>query len=74
MWEHPETYLWPAYGWSFPKGNPEGWFWQWIETLLTNPWVYIPEITGGLILLLFFIKMVYEKKIQNFIYTGKLYD
>ena len=26
MWRFPGTYLWPFYGWSFPKGDPEGWF------------------------------------------------
>ncbi|MEW6425296.1 MAG: metal-dependent hydrolase [Bacillota bacterium] len=24
MWHFPGTYLWPFYGWSFPKGDPEG--------------------------------------------------
>jgi len=36
------------YGWSFPKGDPEGWFWQWVESLLTDPRVYGPEIIGGI--------------------------
>jgi len=26
MWYYPETCFWPAYGGSFPKGDPEGWF------------------------------------------------
>jgi len=43
MWLYPETYFWPLCGWSFPKGDPEGWFWQWVSSLLTDPWVYVPE-------------------------------
>jgi len=71
MWRFPGTYLWPFYGWSFPKGDPEGWFWQWVESLLTDPWVYVSEIVSGIILLYFFGKLAYQKQIRTFMATGK---
>ncbi len=71
MWRFPGTYLWPLYGWSFPKGDPEGWFWQWVESLLTDPWVYVSEIVGGIIFLYFFGKLAYQKQIGTFMATGK---
>jgi len=42
MWRFPGTYLWPFYGWSFPKGDLEGWFWQWVESLLTDTLGLLP--------------------------------
>jgi len=71
MWRFPGTYFWPFYGWSFPKDDPEGWFWQWVESFLTDPGVYVPEIIGGIILLYFFGKLAYQKQIGTFMATGK---
>ncbi|MEW5898539.1 MAG: hypothetical protein AB1652_05100 [Bacillota bacterium] len=71
MWRFPGTYLCPFYGWSFPKGDPKGWFWQWVSSLLTNPWVYVPEIIGGVVLLYSFGKLTYQKQIRTFMATGK---
>jgi len=72
MWRFPGTYLWPFYGWNFPKGDPEGWFRQWVENLLTDPWVYVPEIIGGIILFYFFGKLLYQKQVGKFMATGKI--
>jgi len=44
MWLFPKTYLWPVYGWSFPKGTPEDWFWLWIQELLM--YSYMKILTG----------------------------
>jgi len=56
MWLYPETFLWPAFGFGFPAGNPDGWLSRWIEGLLTNPVIFIPEIIGGVFLLHFLLK------------------
>ncbi|MTI83720.1 MAG: metal-dependent hydrolase [Firmicutes bacterium] len=56
MWFSPANLFWPLYGWSFPKGNPEGWMQLWLNNLLSNPLVFVPEIAGGLILLCFLVK------------------
>lgn len=61
MWRFPKTYLWPFYGWYFPKEDPEGWLKQWVESLLTNPEVYIPEIIGVIVLFYFLGKLAYQK-------------
>ncbi len=72
MWLLPQTFLWPMYGWGFAKGDPDGWFWQWIETLLTKPHVFIPELIGVVILTLFVFELVHHKKLREFINTGRL--
>ncbi|MFA5384805.1 MAG: metal-dependent hydrolase [Eubacteriales bacterium] len=72
MWLYPSTFFWPAYGWGFAKDNTEGWLANWIESLLNNPYVFVPEIIGGLILISFGIKLIYQMKLREFIFTGKL--
>jgi len=72
MWLFPSTFLWPAYGWGFPKGNAEAWLEYWIKSLLTNPIVYLPEIAGVLILIFFGIKLIFQVNLREFIFTGKL--
>ncbi|RJQ29636.1 MAG: metal-dependent hydrolase [Peptococcaceae bacterium] len=72
MWFDPETYLWPAYGWGFPKGDPEGWLSHWLESLLTDPWVYVPEIIGGMALLYFFIDLICRRRVNEFIRNGRV--
>lgn len=58
MWRYPATFLWPLYGWGFPPGLPEEWFWQWLAGLLHDPSVYVPEVTGGVILVVIFGRLV----------------
>lgn len=72
MWLFSATFLWPAYGWGFPKDNAEDWLAHWIESLITNPYVYVPEIIGGLILLFLGVELIYQMKLREFITTGKL--
>jgi len=72
MWRFPKTYLWPFYGWSFPKGDPEGWFWQWAESLLTDPWVCVPEIIGAVFTLYFFFTLHARKQVGEFIKSGTI--
>lgn len=59
MWEVPETFFWPAYRWDFPAidFDPS----RWLEMLLTDPYIYISEILGAIILLaLFFNYRMYK--------------
>ncbi len=72
MWLWPQTFLWPLYGWGFAKGNPDGWFWQWIKSLFTKPDIFIPELIGVVILALFVFELVHHKKLREFITTGRL--
>lgn len=72
MWRIPQTFLWPAYGWSFARGEPEGWLLMWLEKLSTNPGIFLPELFGLLILLWFIIELVFWKKMREFIATGRI--
>lgn len=72
MWLWPQTFLWPIYGWSFAKGDPAGWFRRWLESLLTKPHVFIPELIGAAILAYFICVLIVRKNLREFITTGKL--
>jgi len=66
MWLFPATFLWPAYGWAFPQGVGEDWLAHWVKALLTDPYVYVPEIIGGLLLVLCGAELVCKKKVKIF--------
>ncbi len=56
MWASPETFFWPLYGWSFARGNPEGWIQLWLGNLFGQPLVFVPEIAGAIIIVYFLFK------------------
>jgi inner membrane protein len=56
MWQDPQTFLWPLYGWGFPTGDAGDWLGMWL-TNLVNPQVLIPEIIGLLILAVFVLEL-----------------
>lgn len=71
MWYFPETFLWPVYGWRFPPGDPESWLQLW-GSLLTQPNYYIPELLGGVIVIIFFTELVRRKNLYRFIASGRV--
>jgi len=72
MWFGKETLLWPLYGFAFERKDLNNWWeWQWNE-VLTQPGVYIPEIVGGVILILLVWVVLRNRKVFAFIRNGKL--
>ncbi|SFG22655.1 LexA-binding, inner membrane-associated putative hydrolase [Desulfotomaculum arcticum] len=70
MWLYPGTFLWPANGWAFPKGNPENWLQLWLN-LLTEPRYLLPEVIGGIIMLCFVKNIVSWRQFVKFIANGR---
>lgn len=64
MWQAPETYLWPLYGWGFPTGDAGNWLSLWLAKL-AEPKVLIPEILGMLILAAFAFELLQQSKSEN---------
>ena len=60
MWEAPETFLWPAYGWGFP--SYDFYVGKWWEMLFTNPYTYVSEILGAIILIFLFLHLKIYKR------------
>ncbi len=72
MWLEAETLLWPLYGINFPRAELTGWAQNMWLALLTNPRVYIPEIVGGVILVLLLWVLVRNRGLFAFVRSGTL--
>lgn len=78
MWLMPRTFVWPLYGLSFEKLDPESYVWSLdyvgmlINWLFTDPHVLVPEIVGTVILLGLVWRLVRGKKVHHFIRVGTI--
>jgi inner membrane protein len=72
MWLSPETFLWPFYGWIFPKFNEPNIIAYWVHGLETDPATYIPEIVGAAIVIAFAFYVVLWHKVLAFLKSGKV--
>lgn len=70
MWLYPETLYWPLYGWRFPLRG-EDWFHGIFGKLLSDPAVYLLEITGGIIVGYFAATLICQKEVRSFLLTGQ---
>jgi membrane-bound metal-dependent hydrolase YbcI (DUF457 family) len=72
MWFKPHTLLWPLYGASFQPGDWDFYWGEIVHRFSLNPSIYIPEIIGGLVLILFAIVIIRRKHVCTFIRSGRL--
>jgi len=75
MWQYPVVFFWPAYGLKFPlhdKLDILSQIKKWLYTLQTEPFVFLPEIAGGIILFLLFVRAVRNNELKVFWREGKL--
>jgi len=74
MWrqEALPTLLWPLYGLEFPRAELTDWLGNIWHALLHNPEVYIPEIVGGVVIILFLWVLLRNGTLINFIRRGRL--
>ena len=70
IWRTPSTLFWPAYGWSFPADNTEGWVKAVFVHMFEDPGVYVPEIIGFLVLSVFALNLVRRGALCHFLKTG----
>jgi len=72
MWLTPKTLFWPFLGTGFVEKDLGNWLTILLDILLHDPPTYIPEIAGGIIILLFLYVVVRNSKLVAFIHRGKL--
>lgn len=71
IWNSPTVFLWPLLGWEFPKDTISGSFIQYLIIILTRSYdpaysgVFIPEIIGLGIILLFVGSRIRSKMKEN---------
>jgi inner membrane protein len=72
MWLSPRTLFWPLYGYTFERLEFTGFIKQILGILLADPAIYVPEIIGGVVLVVFGWVLVANRKLRAFITTGRL--
>lgn len=72
MWLTPRTLLWPIYGWGFEKLDLSNWWANIWDALLTQPYVFVPEIIGALILAGFMLTLMSRKRVYALIRNGQI--
>jgi len=71
MWDSPVVLLWPLLG-PLPERETVGWLPDIIQALFSHPGVYIPEIIGLVIVLLFAYRVVTRRSFVSFIRGGAI--
>lgn len=72
MWQNPRTLLWPLLGTSFDRIDVENWLPGIWNNLLTNPFTYISEMLGGLLLAWFAVCLFNRGTMTEFVKSGKI--
>ncbi|MCL0065450.1 metal-dependent hydrolase [Dehalococcoidia bacterium] len=70
MWLEPRTLFWPLYGLAFPRYDTTGWLTSLLEALKSEPAVYLPEIMGAFIMILFMLELLSGKRLLIFLRKG----
>jgi len=70
MWLTPKTLFWPFFGWGFPKEDISYWWENIFQALLTNPWVYGPEVIGAAVIITFGLLLIKRRAIGKFLLQG----
>lgn len=72
MWLYLDILFWPYFGWKFPARTEGNWVQSDIIRLVTDPSYYLPELIGFMIIAYYFIRLVKNRQIKDFIKKGKL--
>ncbi len=72
MWETPRTLFWPLFGTDFPKLEIE--ISNYFTMLFTEPYIFIGEIVGSLIIITLVVRfrLFTKRSITGFLKDGKL--
>ncbi|WP_240664606.1 metal-dependent hydrolase [Methanosarcina sp. MSH10X1] len=68
MWDNPGVFFWPLFGWGFPKDTISGSFIEYLMAIFNRSYapglteVFISEIIGLLIIILFTGKHIQDKR------------
>ncbi len=73
MWLTPQTLLWPLYGFGFDKYEIANWLVNILHGLLEKPKLYVPEIIGFVVLVLFIWELLHRRAIIRFLRKGRVY-
>ncbi len=73
MWLMPKTLLWPLFGIGFEKYEIGNWLMNMLHGLLENPKLYVSEMIGFVVLILFIWELLQRRAIIRFLGKGRFY-
>lgn len=71
MWLYPKIFYWPLFGLKFPPRAEGNWAAEGLARLLTDPFYYVPEVLGIIIIMYYLIKLIKEGQLGKFVKNGK---
>lgn len=72
MWQTPKTLLWPLFGFAFEREDITEWIPNTLNSLLTKPEAYVPELVGVAIIIWFTWTVLRRRKFFSFIKYGQV--
>ena len=72
IWSVPEILWWPYHGWSFEPDGIQGVWRVWLVTLYTEPLIYVPEVIGGLGLMVMVFRLWRRRAWAYLLRQGRL--
>jgi inner membrane protein len=72
MWHAPATLFWPFLGFTFARVDFTDWLSNLLQSLLSFPAVYLPELVGLAVLLWFGMVLIVRRQIGGFLRYGKI--
>jgi len=71
MWRLPVTLWWPLLG-PIPRETTAGWLPSLWQALISNPYIYISETIGFIIILYLFLRLLVSHRVIFFLKTGNI--
>ncbi|MFC2040203.1 metal-dependent hydrolase [Chloroflexota bacterium] len=71
MWLNPKTLFWPFLGIPFARYDINDWLMGILKAVISEPVLYVPEIIGAVIIILFCSELIHRRGFLAFITTGK---
>ncbi len=72
MWEQTDTLLWPLKGLSFERRDISDWLGQTLETLLSDPYVYLSEVVGAAVIVTLVADLKARQSLPEFLRSGRM--
>jgi inner membrane protein len=72
MWVETDTLLWPLLGWTPEKEDVSGWLEQMLEQLFSDPYIYLSEAAGALVVAAILASLLAGRSLREFALTGRM--
>jgi len=72
MWQTPRTLFWPFQGLTFERADLTGWFGNLFQTMVSEPAVFVPELIGLIVVVVFGWFLIRRKTLIPFIRFGQI--